>query len=258
MNESQQLRLSAWKEWKAKCQLDLCRDTVAGELRTFIDQRMRHSISRISARASVSSISDPWHCFESFMFIKQARGGKRWKDWIFSRGGLQADHALLACIESGVALIVRDVVRDHLSHELPRAHELSADKPFDEGSSNSLLTLYCSHVDVFDDVAQAEYQSIAEQYADDIQSDLSQVIRAGLAARYNGIPLSDERVQQQAGCRKSVLSDRLRRFISSLAEECRKTYPDDSNDCVLTLVMLIVRELSRRSAISMTLHTEIS
>lgn len=63
-----------------------------------------------------SDAEDGWHRFETHLLLKNTRGGKRYKDWLFARAEHVEWHPWDA-IQGGATLLLRDVVREYLRRE---------------------------------------------------------------------------------------------------------------------------------------------
>ena len=120
--------LEPWKEWTVRCAISRCSPATAAVLQRFGARRFRYYLARCLGRQfSEASVPDDRACFhllETHCCVRRHRSGKRYKEWITSRGGGVVTAALF---ESGASLLLRDVVRTFAKRECPAAQQVSVD-----------------------------------------------------------------------------------------------------------------------------------
>ncbi len=228
--------LKQWREWTVQCALGLCAAETRAELRAFVSLRFRHYARKCCFLTNADdpvqlfpSPADAWHLFESRLRLHQSPAGKSYKQWLLARGGEGADRALM---ESGVSLLVRDVVREYLRREhMPRTFgSLEQPVPGLTGEAVSLRELLPGDADTAATVEQRELDALAETCARDVMDRLSRREQVALLARETGRSITDPAVLQAAGCGKSELSRAYHKALETLASHVRSRFRQEDRE----------------------------
>jgi len=222
--------LKQWREWTAQCALGLCAAETRADLRAFVSLRFRHCARKCCFLTNADdpvqlfpSPADAWHLFESRLRLHQTRAGKSYKQWLLARDGAGADRASM---ESGVSLLVRDVVREYLRREhMPRTFA-ALEQPVAglTGEAVSLRELLPGDADTAAAVEQRELDALADTCARDLMVRLSRREQVALLARETGRSITDQAVLQAAGCGKSELSRAYHKALQSIAAHVRSRF----------------------------------
>ena len=242
--------LDAWVEWKELCALARCRASTQTVLRHYVSQRFRSLVQRYHFQTNVPSPvaftllpTDPWHLLETHFTLPHASGGKRYKDWLFDWAA-QHQPGGLAGIENGVALLLRDVVRDYLRQEFSPARMISLDR-LAPGAEHDLRIedLLVGQLDPAAETERREFERHAAARAQAVWSGLTQRERVALLAKALGLSLAESLVQELAGCGKSMVNQAYRDLAQRLATRLEIDYPDDDRPALVLLAVLTVRTL---------------
>ncbi|MFO7870164.1 MAG: hypothetical protein R6V03_01880 [Kiritimatiellia bacterium] len=241
--------LDAWIEWKKLCALNLCSTSAQVVLKTFAAFRFTKLMERYRAYADgpSSAPENPWHLLETHMTVKNTRGGKRLKDWLFARVKSSSDNAL-DVIQGGASLIMRDVAREYLRRECARPRTVSLDRPLPGRGTSSvtILDVLASGLDPSYETCLREYEDLARRHAGDFLRDMSRRERVALTAKRLGISLADSAVTKTAGCRKSVLFTAYRDLLARIASHLGAKYSADGAESVLTLTLMTLEEAASK------------
>ena len=228
--------LSQWREWAMQCALGLCEASTRLELRAFVSSRFRYYARKCGflthaddpAQLFVSP-DDAWHLFESRLRLRQTRAGKVYKQWLLARAGEWTDCPL---VESGVTLLVRDVVREHLRYEhMPQAFgSLEQPLPGMTGEPVSLRELLPGDADTALTVEQREIETLGASCSRDVYDRLSHRERVALLAREAGRSITDPVVLRTADCGKSELSRAYHKALDVVASTVRRRFAQDDRE----------------------------
>ena len=191
---------------------------------------------------------DAWHLFEVHLAVRGDRQGKRYKDWLFDRaGGLEA--VGVEAVAGGAAVLMRDVVREHLRRECHPAGVLSLHAPLGTGMETGLTLedLLPGGVDPAEAAALREFEELASAHANSLMSDMGRRERVALLAKDVGLSLAHPAVEKVAGCRKSALNSTYQEMITRVARRVRMEHPDDDVEAVRVLTVMTLSELRRRT-----------
>jgi hypothetical protein len=236
-----------WIEWKERCALSLCAESTIALLQDFARQRFRNYFRTYAARSGLRSSSlsgfegrDFWHLFETHVQINASREGKRYKDWLFARAGGPADLSAER-LESGATLLMRDVVREFLRQEYSAAWMQSIQSNVRAGEEGgwTLEDLLPGEADPISDVMEREYMELADKEAARILQELSRREKIAIAAREAGLSLADPRVEQAAGCRKSMLNRAWKDVAEKVVKDIRRAWSDEDPEAVLQLTLKV-------------------
>ena len=205
-----------WVTWKEKCALALCLPAVQSDLRAFVHSRSRRyaaiyaqSFRVTEAEAASSGPGDTWHWFETYFQLHSSREGKSYKEWLFARAAMRPSVGA-GNIESGVSLLLRDVVRDRLRHEYSPGRAVSPDaatSPVDDNAQLSPADLLPDSFDTVGEVERREVERIASQLAESALAAIPLRGRIALLGRELGISLAHPAILKAARCGKTVLAN---------------------------------------------------
>jgi hypothetical protein len=240
--------LASWREWKERCALTLCAAETQHALLDFLFPRFMRYVQRYAHRVNVSAEKltlpsrDAWHLFESHVSLSAHRKGKRYKEWLFARAS-GGDEAVLRGVESGVSLLVRDVVREYLRRECSPAQTVSfADSHMGGCSTGTLETLLPGSVDPAHETARREFIDLAEAEAAAFVETLSRREKVALLARRLCLSVTNPVVMNLAGCGKSALSKAYRTVFFRLSDTIRNRFAQEDEK---VLCMLCIHTFDR-------------
>ncbi|MFH0953683.1 MAG: hypothetical protein V1873_05090 [Verrucomicrobiota bacterium] len=234
-----------WLEWRERCALALCSAGAQSALMGFaamhFSRLTRHYATRTNAPDQPPQLSgrETWHLFETHLAVRHNREGKRYKDWLFARLAGTADDEL-DVVAGGAALLMRDVVREHLRNEHSAQGVVSLSAPLAETGSASLTVedLLPGTIDTADEVAKHEFEHLALGHAGEFFRDMDHREKVAVLAKSLGLSLADPAVEEVAGCRKSVLNTSYRGALERLAADLRRQYEEDDMQSVRILVLM--------------------
>ena len=212
-------RFEHWQEWKEKCAAGLCEPETREALGRFAEARWNCYLNREwrcttganSPEKGELSSQDVWHLFETECLTGRRGDGKFYKNWIFDRVGTLTGHPVVV-IQKGASLRMRDVVREFLRKEgrmrLPSNKQLqdSLNDQVKESDNLTIGDLLAGTMNTTEDVGYREYIRLADEEANEIYRQLSERERIVLAATGLELPLSNPKIEEIAGRKKSVLS----------------------------------------------------
>lgn len=240
-----------WLEWRRQCAIVLCSQGSRHYLSSWAHARFSNLLERCAARVkravpSAGSLSprDAWHLLETYLTVPGSGAGKSYKKWIFSRVARSTDHPF-DVVQSGAALIMRDVVRRFLRQEQHLGRVDSLDRPLAGRGATALTAhdLLACVIDPADEVARREFDRLAGEHAAKLLGRLGRVERVLLLAKRTGRPLSDPEIEDLAGLRRSALGRHYRKLVTSIVKELRALYPDDDSQAHLLLGAMTVEHL---------------
>ena len=217
-------QLDGWRAWHEACALDLTPEPHRGPLRDFVAGRFRTYTLRYAYRTNHPNVHreipkerECWHRFESWCAVHEHRDGKRYKDWIFSRG-----RRGLPDVESAASLLIRDVVRDWLRNEFSDASLRSLAEELIPGGT-TLEQLLQSEADR--PCAEAMMETCTPLVRS-VQEHCARPEQVALVARRHGIPLSCVRVMRASGVGRSSLASRYQALVERIGWEVKRRLPD--------------------------------
>ncbi len=232
--------LAQWQEWHARCALGRCAPETQSALAGFAGRRTRRYLALYGKGGAEASRSiggpddrEAWHGFETYFYLNRTRAGKSYKDWLAARG----TEASPAAIESGAALLLRDVVRERLRREAAPRHARSLQEPLpgadaDPDCALTLEDLLPSPSDPAGDADRRDLEHLAVRVADAVFHDLSLRERMALLAREHGLSCAHPAALRAAGCGKTVLAKAFHSALRRTADGARRTCPGEP-PCVL-------------------------
>ena len=244
------VRLESFLEWKARCAMGLCSVAVQGELCEFGGLHFARYVRRYAHRTntpcegSILAGRDAWHLYETYLTVRSNREGKRYKDWLFDRCVGMGESEVEAVV-GGAVLLMRDVVRDHLRRECAPARMLSLQSPLGspEESGLTLEDMLPGNIDPVDEVAGRELERLASMHAEELMARMELRDKVAVLAKNLGLSLAHPAVEKAAGCRKSVLNECYKNFITQTARWLKASYKEDDPDTVRILTLLTLKEL---------------
>jgi hypothetical protein len=156
------------------------------------------------------------HLFETWCALHQRGNGKRYKDWLLSRGRRDLD-----TIQSGVMLLVRNVVREWVRDSRAGAAELSLDTPIPEAHGCTLIELLPASGESKDE----EGVAWAERKAAALVASVDPLQRAVLMVRAQGRVFSHPQVRADTGFGKTALHRHHRQLLEQVAQEVKEAFP---------------------------------
>lgn len=246
-----------WEEWKRLCDSAKCSEDTKAALYQFARINWNVHLEREAGGGEVPEAGEvvgkePWERFESHCAVPHATNGKSWKDWLFMRlslpSGTPADK-----IRSGASGIIRSVVREFLRKEgrfrLRRFARPETSISDVVPSSSDGLTYEDLLPDTLDPSTEAELRElglIAVAKAEEIMSEMGMRQRLVLTAFALGVALSNPEVERIADCKKSVLSDELKKTLRDIESRIHKDYAGEDprgRSLLLTGVKGAIREM---------------
>ncbi len=213
-------QLAHWQVWRQCCALGRMPDGERGVLIEFMGNRFLTVVRRMNRPEVLQRMPPPRdraHAFEIWCALHERREGKRYKDWLLTRGDRQ-----LGAVESGVSLLMRKVVREWVAVEFHRHPQLSLEAPLGDPDFNlkSLLPAPARHE------LPSETRDWQHNNLSGIVSGMTRLQRICVSARAQGRVLSDPRVCATANAGKTKLHKAYREWIQQLGESIRSAFPD--------------------------------
>ena len=216
--------LEPWQEWADRCALSRCSPATVAVLQRFGAQRFRYYLARCLGRQfSEATVPDDRACFhllETHCCVCNHRSGKRYKEWISSRGSGVVDAALF---ESGASLLLRDVVRTFARRECSAPQQISVDAVIAGTDGLTLADLLPA--------PQRRYDSgWADIVARACLTTLSDNHRLVVLARHGDVPLSRPSFLALLGVGKSRAAELWAEVYQRVAAEARRQVPDGDRE----------------------------
>ncbi len=226
-----------WEEWKRLCDSAKCSEETRSALEQFARASWNSLLHRLRGGSDIPEDGEvagkfPWHRFESHCAIKQTPEGKSYKDWLFKREhlpyGTPADK-----IRSGAYFLIRWALEEYIRKEgrfrLPGwgRPQPSFDDELPSGGEGKTLTLHDLLPDNLDPSKEAEFRELGQlavAEAEGIMAGLGVRQRLVLTAFALGIALSNPEVEEIARCKKSVLSDALKKTLRDIEDKIHEDY----------------------------------
>ncbi len=230
--------LADWRAWHEACALDLVSEGVRVALSGFIGRRFAGTVRRLGRGGLASRIpgdADCAHCFESWCCLHQRREGKRYKDWLMTRGDRSQ-----GAVESGVSLLLRKVVLEWVRMEFNRLPALSLDASLTAETGG--LTLEALIPDTHEMGVSDEERLWVKARAEGWVAAMTRVERVALAARRQNRSFVDPTVLGEAGVGKSALHNHFREWVRARADEVKARFPELPPSEAIALVLLILEE----------------
>lgn len=245
-----------WFKWKEKCALALCPPDTQSPLLAFVHQRYRHYATRYSPAFQATEIEtasinarEAWHGFETYFQLHRTRRGKSYKEWLFARSSAGSPAPESKDIESGVSLLLRDVVRDRLRSEYSSHRILSLDAnvhPHSDHPPISLMELLPDDLNTRNEVERREMNEMAASLVNPIIDSLSYRERLALLGRELGLSLATPMLLKAAACRKTALADAHRTALNAIAHHTTSAYPNETHATQASLTVAVFTLLRQR------------
>ena len=237
-----------WMAWKQLCALELCPPETRRLLRDFAHNRYLRFAAAYArttnlpdANALTPESAEAWHWFETHLRLRDTRGGKCFKEWLFARESVDGEPTIDS-IQGGATLLMRNVVRERLRREFSSRGTVTLDVavPIEGGdSAPSFHELLAGDLDTAQAVEQHELEAIATAEAAGAAATLNRRERVALLAREIGLSLAHTAVTRAAGCGKSVLNTAYHNALVGLAGHVRARYPAEANSTLALLTCLV-------------------
>jgi hypothetical protein len=238
--------LDQWCEWHTQCAAARCQASTREALRLFGWARFKHYAVICGGPAiTTGALPDAagcWHLMETRLATGRTRQDKRYKDWLFDRAG--GTTATLDAVQGGASLLLRDVVRDFLRREGPRARHLSLDAPMGEGAGAlSLAELLPDSPDTT--MEERDLGRLAHPLAQAFFDRLSSRDRLVVLARHLGVPLYHPAVESLAGVRKSRVATLWQDVFRRLAAWVDQEQEGEEHSARLAICLLAATEMGK-------------
>jgi hypothetical protein len=236
MNE--EMELQAWRNWREACALALIDEEDRQQLTRVIADRFRSMLRKIQLHSHRNLDAPPdadcAHLFEAYCQMHQRRDGKKYKHWLLTRGRRDLD-----TVQSGVMLLVRNVVREWMRHNFPGTAPVSLQQPIGEGLSLEQLlpdTDRCAMGPEVMEWIHRQRTTLAET--------LEEVEKVVLLLRARGVVFSAPGVKREFGFGKSTLHKYHRLLLERLADELRGHFPGLSPEQGASVVLELLDGLA--------------
>ncbi|MDF3129834.1 hypothetical protein P0Y35_11555 [Kiritimatiellaeota bacterium B1221] len=241
MNAEQEME--AWQHWREACALSLISEGEKTQLTTVISQRFRSMLRKVNlhgrGQLSAPPESDCAHLFETYCAMHQRRDGKKYKHWLLTRGRRDLD-----TVQSGVMLLIRNVVREWIRHTYPQTAAVSLQQVVGKGSRP--VTIEQLLPDTAGESRTKEQTAWMDAQVQYWLGALDPLKQAVLKLRAKGIVFSAPGVKAQVGYGKTALHQCHREWIQMLAEEVRERFPGISAEEGSSLVLDLMDELGHK------------
>ena len=227
-----------WEEWRERCAIVKCGAEGADAMRALVHHRFRLNVAAVLGWRNVESATpDAGACFgllEEWCAASRQRGGRRYKEWLFARAEGQSGAALLATIESGVSLLVRNVARKWLAGQ-KRDDAVSLDAPIPGTNGLSLSDL------VPDETAPSASDALmgedAETVARAVFKKMKPSVRLVMLSRVARLPLYHPRLLAEFGFGKSRANEVWKGVIGEIASAVAEEWPGEPPSWKVSMAM---------------------
>ena len=209
----------AWSEWRQACAFALLDEESRARLHSVVAQRFRSRVKVLNAHgAGLPQMDDSEcaHLFESWCALHQRRDGKRYKDWLLTRGDQDQN-----AVESGVMLLVRNVVREWVRTQHRSVAAVSLDAPLKEASGATLRELLPAEEPEW---SEDQRTWMVQQIPDRIAR-LKEPEAAACWIRAKGLVYSHPEVKGLTGYAKTALHQAHHDVLHSLASTVKEAFP---------------------------------
>ncbi|WFB35776.1 hypothetical protein P3T73_16615 [Kiritimatiellota bacterium B12222] len=220
MNSHEELQ--AWQQWRDACALALISEDASAQLTRVIALRFKSMLRKVNLHGNkgLAAPSDR-ECaalFESYCALHQRRDGKKYKQWLLTRGRRDLD-----TVQSGVMLLVRNVVREWIRDAHPQTAEVSLQKSV--GLTGKSVPLEQLLPDCSSQSRSEEQQAWVLERIQKQTEFLKPAEQVALFLRAQGTVFSAPGVKQRFGFGKTLLHQRLRQLMERLVEEVKDHFP---------------------------------
>lgn len=237
---SAEQEMQAWHHWHEACALGLVDEADRQQLSRVIAQRFRSMLRKLtlhgqSVPASPSD-GDCAHLFEAYCAVHRRRDGKKYKDWLLSRGRRDLD-----TVQSGVMLLIRNVVREWIRDAHPQTAELSLQQCLGEQG----VTLQELLPDRTGESLSAEQLAWKDHELVRLRRGLEPVEITVLEIRARGLVFSSPGIQTRYGVGKTTLHKYQRRLLTRIAEGAAARFPELTPEAGSALVLDLLDALAQ-------------
>lgn len=212
--------IQAWRRWRELCALDRLEPEERGRLVPVIAMRFRSRARQLSLcrrkRLDAPPDRDCAHLFESFCALHHRVDGKKYKHWLLERGRRDLDS-----IQSGVMLLVRNVVREWVRDACPETAELSLQETVLPGVRLEQLIPDPETRPLTPELEEWIYGGLSEwmEGLDPVEAEV-------LRVRHQGRVFSDPAVLAEVSVGKSTLHKYHRGLLFRLAGDLQRAFPE--------------------------------
>ncbi len=183
--------------------------------------------------------------------MNRRRDGKSYKDWLFARGTDPAAPGgpTLPALESGVSLLLRDVVRERLRRERAPARVRSLQEPVAGTGGAEAVTLEDLLPGGFDtagEVERRDVERLADRLAEAVSAALSRRERVALLTRERGLSCAHPAVLKAAGCGKTALAEAAHSALRAVAGQVQRAIPREPASARAALSVAVFEAVRRR------------
>lgn len=228
--------IEAWRQWREACALGRTPPEARVALTRFLAARF-HRLVRRGGLGTPPDDSTCAHLFESWCALHARADGKRYKDWLLTRGD-----ASLGAVESGVSLLMRKVVLEWGRSERDRIPSVSLETPL--SGSDPGFTLSDLLPGTMED-PRFEENEWTERVRPRIREEMSHSQKVAAAARAAGLRFSDSRVRALAGVEKSTIYNHYREWVLHVGRRVRETFPHHAPEQGLQLTLHLLEAVSQ-------------
>ena len=219
MDESR--TVEQWVQWREACALDRTPPDTREVLVSFLARRFLSALRKLNMPGLSPRLPgdrDRAHLFESWCALHQRADGKRYKDWLLTRGDRS-----LGAVESGVTLLLRKVALEWVRCEFDREPSLSLDAPVARNARGESL----------EELLPAPAAPLTFEEREWLQREIPRLLaemnpvqRAAFAARAAGLPFSHPRVRTLSGAGKTALYHHHREAVLRVGTRVRDAFPE--------------------------------
>lgn len=223
--------LELWRCWRERCALGRLEEADRAVLELRIGERFRSRLRQLNAHRNGRVPQMPGdrecaHGFETFCALHRRRDGKSYKHWLLTRGRRDLD-----TVQSGVMLLIRNVVKDWLRDREPENKGLSLEKEIGGMTLAQCLPAEDSLK------GMGEMRAWLEERLPEWTRCMREEEAAGLRIRAKGWVLSDPRVRTETGFGKSTLHKYHRALMVRWAEALRSVFPEADPEAAAFLLL---------------------
>lgn len=232
--------LAAWEHWREACALALLSEEARLHLSQVIAERFRSMLRKINLHGQGHLTAPPdadcAHLFESYCALHERRDGKKYKHWLLTRGRRDLD-----TVQSGVMMLVRNVVREWIRDTQPKTAALSLQQCLGERG----VTLQELLPDEAAEPRDLEQQAWLTARVRSELADLTALEATVLQIRAKGEVFSGPRIQETYGVGKSTLHKYHRRILTRIAEGAAERFSDLTPAAGAALVLDVMDGLGK-------------
>lgn len=220
--------LEHWTEWREKCAIAKCASQTSAALRDYVEARFSHYATQaIGKEAAATDLPDSHACFamlEQWASVARPRTGRRYKEWLFARTEGNPESSRLTIVNSGIALLVRTVVRNWLTEYIPRS-EVSLDAPVPGMDTLTFVDLIPDEQSMH--IEEYMLRELAESLADEAFKAMKRPVRLVMLARTQNLPLYHPRLLNEFGFGKSKASETWKSVLTNIANSIKEKWPEE-------------------------------